>query len=102
VLWAQVGKPEEARRLLRHLLQTSRTKYVNHLWIAAVYAALGEKEKAFEWLERDNGEGAVGLWVWHHYRAFDPIRGDPRFRSTLERLNLPTDMKYVRGAPARH
>ena len=102
VLWAQVGKPEEARRLLRHLLQTSRTKYVNHLWIAAVYAALGEKEKAFEWLERDNGEGAVGLWVWHHYSAFDPIRGDPRFRSTLERLNLPTDMKYVRGAPARH
>ncbi len=102
VLRAQVGKPEEARRLLRHLLQASRTKYVNRLWIAAVYSALGEKEKAFEWLERDNGEGATGLWLWHHSSAFDPIRGDPRFRSILERLNLPTDMKYVGGAPARH
>jgi adenylate cyclase len=101
-LWAQVGKPEEARRMLRKLVQTSRTKYVNRLWIAAVYAALGEKEKAFEWLKRDSGEGAKSLWMWHHLSAFDPIRGDPRFRSMLERLNLPTDTKYVRGAGARH
>jgi adenylate cyclase len=102
VLWAQVGKPEEARRLLRQLVQTSRTKYVNRLWIAAVYAALGEKEKAFEWLERDNGEGANGLVLWHSSSFFDPIRGDSRFRSMLERLNLPTDMKYDRGTGARH
>ena len=101
VLWTQVGKPEEARRLLRQLVQTSRTKYVNRMWIAAVYAALGEKEKAFEWLERDDGEGANSLVLWHNGIFFDPIRGDPRFRSMLKRLNLPTDTKYDRGAVAR-
>jgi adenylate cyclase len=100
VLWAQVGKPEEARRLLRELEETSRTKHVSPTWIAGVCASLGEKEKAFEWLEANNGEGASGLWIHYENTAFDSIRDDPRFRTMLEKLNLPTEVKWVRGPGA--
>jgi adenylate cyclase len=102
ILWAHAGRPEEARRVLKKLEETSRTKYVSPAWIAEVYAALGEKEKAFEWLERNNEEGAKSLWFRYQESAFDSIRDDPRFRSMLAKQNLPTDRKWVRSAGSIH
>ena len=101
VLWTQVGKPEEARRLLRQLVQAARTKHVNRTWIAAVYASLGERAEAFEWLERDHGEGVDDLVLWHSLSAFDPIRDDPRFVAMLRSLNLPTTLVRPNGSPRR-
>jgi adenylate cyclase len=101
LIWAEVGRPTESRRLLRDLEEASRTKYVSPQWIAIVHAALGDKEKAFEWLERNDGEAVQGLWLRYQWRAFDSIRDDPRFRSMLGRLGLPTDVKWARPARAR-
>ena len=98
LLWSMLGKPEEARQLVAEWEEAARTKYVCSSWIAILYAALGEKERAFEWLERDYQSGDESLWADYHERVWDPFRDDPRFRSMLTKLNLPTDVKWVRGA----
>ncbi len=97
-LWAQVGMTEEARRVLRKMEEDSESRYVSPEWIATIYASLGEKEKAFEWLERNNGEGARSIWLHYQSAAWDSIRDDPRFRGMLEKLHLPTEVKWARGA----
>jgi hypothetical protein len=57
--------------------------------VAAIYAALGNKEKAFEWLEKSYQDHslAVGLGM-KSFPGFDPLRSDPRFNDLLRRMNL--------------
>ncbi|MFY9717787.1 MAG: tetratricopeptide repeat protein [Thermoplasmata archaeon] len=97
VLWAQVGRTDDARRVLREMEEAS-PRYVAPEGVASIYAALGEKAKALEWLEREHGEGASYLVLDYQSRIFDSIRDDPGFRSVLERLKLPTEVKWTRGA----
>ena len=47
---AFAGKREEAQKKLDELLQMSRQRFVPPTQIAIVYAALGEKDKAFDCL----------------------------------------------------
>jgi len=57
--------------------------------IAAIYAALGEKEKAFEFLEKAFRERSPDLA--HFLKAdlrMDPLRSDPRFQNLLKRVGL--------------
>jgi len=97
VLWAELGRPEEARQLVRESEETARTRFVNLSDIAILYAALGEKERALDWLERDFQTGDSLLWLTYQSINYDPIREDPRFRSMLKRLNLPTDGEGIVG-----
>jgi len=47
---------------------------------------LGEKDKAFEWLEKDYDDRAILAIKVAPY--FDPLRSDPRFADLLRRMNL--------------
>jgi tetratricopeptide (TPR) repeat protein len=55
------GKTEKARGILGDLAERSRRSYVPPTSIAVIYAGLGEKENALEWLEKAWGEQDVGL-----------------------------------------
>jgi TolB-like protein/DNA-binding winged helix-turn-helix (wHTH) protein/Tfp pilus assembly protein PilF len=56
--------------------------------IAQDYAALGERDKTFEWLEKAFPEHDPGMdrLKWP---AFESLRDDPRFQDLLRRMNLP-------------
>jgi adenylate cyclase len=97
LLWCMLGKPQEARELLAEFLEAARTRYVSPGGIAVLYAALGEKEEALEWFDRDHQTGDDSLWFWYHSLALDSLRSDPRFQSMLKRLNLPTDIQWGPG-----
>ncbi|HXZ98154.1 MAG TPA: adenylate/guanylate cyclase domain-containing protein, partial [Candidatus Acidoferrum sp.] len=56
--FTKAGKPEEARRILMDLHKPEEGKHVPPTIVAGVYAVLGEKEKALEWLERAYDERA--------------------------------------------
>jgi TolB-like protein/Tfp pilus assembly protein PilF len=51
VVYVESGKKEEARRLLQGLLAAAQKQFVCGYNVATVYASLGEKEQAFNWLE---------------------------------------------------
>jgi tetratricopeptide (TPR) repeat protein len=50
---AKSGQRGEASKMLGELQSESEHRYVPSTGFAIVYAALGEKDKAFAWLEKD-------------------------------------------------
>ena len=89
MLWARLGQPQEARALLAEWTNLPRTGYVSPALIAGLYSALDERENAMASLEQDYRDGDRTLWAEYQWMAFDPIREESRFRTILERLNLP-------------
>lgn len=87
-VYAESGKTQQARRLLERMLQYARDQYYDPYEIAAVYAALKETDKAFEWLDKAFRQRSEEILVMKVDPFMDPIRSDPRFRTMLERLKL--------------
>ncbi len=57
--------------------------------MAFVYAALGEADAAFEWLERAYQGRSLLLTTIRVDPGFDPLRSDPRFQDLLRRIGFP-------------
>jgi len=78
-LWGDIKEKQEKR---------ARNGFGQAGWIAVDYALLGEKNKAFEWLDKGFREGSIAwdLKVSDHYEL---LRSDPRFQDFLRRLDLP-------------
>jgi hypothetical protein len=55
---------------------------------AVLYAALGERDTAFEYLERAFEERDPMLLAVKVDPACDPLRSDPRFDELLRRIGL--------------
>jgi tetratricopeptide (TPR) repeat protein len=87
-VYALAGRHEEARKLLGQLEVLSKQKYVPPFFIAAIYIGLGEKDRAFEWLEKAYQEHHPHLVNLKVQPVFDPIRSDPRFADLLRRMGL--------------
>ena len=92
----RIGRASETRSVLEERERTAAQKYVPMTWLAALHAALGEKEEALAWLERDAREGDDSLWFDYQWDHFDPVRDDPRFVEMLRAANLPTGLKRPR------
>lgn len=86
--YGAAGRRAEAQDVLERLTVLSKKTYVPPSSMMLVYAALGEKDAAFEWAGRmfDEQDFAVlGLKV---NPVFDGLRADPRYALLLRRANL--------------
>ena len=83
-----MGRQEEARQILDNLKKVAATKYLPGEEVAIVYAALGENDEAFKWLDRAYQEHSGGLYSVPIRSAFRPLHSDPRFAALLKRLGL--------------
>ena len=85
---ARLGRRAEALRDVDELQARASNAYTVPLLLARVHAALGEKDKALELLQKvydDRSESVVWLKVdW----TFDTLREDPRFQGLLKRAGL--------------
>ena len=84
--YAVSGNRAEAGRILAEMTERSKRGYVRPDAFATVYAGLGDKDRAFEWLNKGVADKAVFLYLG---TVFDPLRSDPRFAELLRRMNLP-------------
>jgi hypothetical protein len=57
--------------------------------IAEVHAWLGERDAAFEWLQRAYTQRDGGLIQVKYDRLLVSLRGDARYRALLRQMNLP-------------
>jgi eukaryotic-like serine/threonine-protein kinase len=57
--------------------------------IAEIYAWRGEKDKAFEWLDRAYQQRNSDLYGFRNDRTLASLRGDARFAALLRKMNLP-------------
>jgi TolB-like protein/Tfp pilus assembly protein PilF len=88
-VYAVSGRKTEARKILAELQRLSEHSYVPAHDVALVYAGLGERDKAFAWLDKAYEEHSFNLSNLKVEPRFDPLRSDPRFADLLRRIGLP-------------
>jgi Flp pilus assembly protein TadD len=86
--YAVAGRRDEARRTLAQLLQIAKQRYVPPVYIAKVYAGLGENAQALALLNQAFQERSDQLTGLRVDPAFDHLRADPRFVDLLRRVGL--------------
>lgn len=85
---AKSGQRGEASKMLVELESESARRYVPSAGLAVGFAALGEKDKAFVWLEKDVTERTPRPPLFSVNPVFDDLRDDPRFQGLLHRIEL--------------
>ena len=87
--YAVSGNKIEARKLLTELEDRSKKEYVSPYLLATVYVGLGEKQRAFELLEKAYAEQSIDLVMAKADPKLDPIRDDPQFQDLMKKLAFP-------------
>ncbi len=77
--YALEGKSHRARSLLASLLSDSHWGSTAPYSFAVTYAALGEKDSAFRWLQRSVDDRSCTANELNNDPALKPLRSDPRF-----------------------
>ena len=88
-IYALSGRRVEAEAEVEQLIARSAERYVSAYDISTIYAALGDVDETFSWLERALEERSqlIGWLPWDP--VFDGMRSDPRYDNLVRRLNLP-------------
>jgi eukaryotic-like serine/threonine-protein kinase len=86
---AMAGRMDEARDVLARLENSSETDQFSPIFISATYGAVGEKDRAFDILEKAYQDHLSYLVFLPVSPIFDPLRTDPRYRDLLRRMNFP-------------
>jgi len=88
-LYVVMGRRDEAMKLFAETqtaLQEGKAKPQAMFSIALAHVALGQNDKAFEWLNRAADSGLLSRFTLRRNPKLDPLRSDPRFESLQRRL----------------
>jgi TolB-like protein len=88
VLYAHMGRQQEAKNILSDLMNESTKRYIAPTGPALVYIALGEKDLAFDWLDRAYEAHDTFLNGLKTDGRYDPIRSDPRYAVLVKKMGL--------------
>ena len=82
----RAGKSTEALQMIDHL---ERKTNADAVWVAIAWTGIGNKDKAFEWLNRALiVHSPSELWIGV-FPSLEPLRSDRRFKELLHRMDLP-------------
>lgn len=87
-LLALTGDKAGARSILTELCEMSQRRYISPYSIAIIHIGLGNKDEAFDWMEKlykDCNDWLVWLRVGPE---FEPLRSDARFDNLLKRVGF--------------
>ena len=87
--YARAGRRAEAEATINRFTELSTTGPVNWSFVAAIYAGLGEKDKAFAELQKAYDAGEYWLTWFKIDPMMNPLHDDPRFAELVKRLKLP-------------
>ena len=86
--YAISGRTNEAYKALEELKKRAKTHVLPYDF-AVIYAGLGQKDQAFEWLEKAYTERDEGLLYLKVDAVLDSLRSDPRFAHLVRRVGFP-------------
>jgi serine/threonine-protein kinase len=86
--YAAAGRRGEALKILDEQKRLARQRYISPYNFAIIYTGLGDKDRAFEHLNKAYEESAGGLSHFPVRPMFDTLRSDPRYTELLRRMNL--------------
>jgi len=87
--YAVSGRRMEAERVLKQLAEMSNEGYVSPYHRAMVYAGLGDRDKAFEFLEKAYEDREGRMTILKAVPEFDGLRSDSRYADLIRRIGLP-------------
>jgi TolB-like protein/tetratricopeptide (TPR) repeat protein len=88
------GNKMEAEKILDHLKELSKERYVSAYSFALVYLGLGDKPEALRWLEQSYQDRAGSdIGFIRVDPLLDPLRGDPRFEALAEKIVPARELK---------
>ena len=86
--YARAGNIQMAKSIMDSIEKRSQTDYVSYDVVASVYVALGDKEKAIEYLNRGANDRAGWMVFLKVDPIWDPIRNDAKFIAILKKMGL--------------
>jgi tetratricopeptide (TPR) repeat protein len=89
--YAVSGNRIQAQKIVKQLVVLSKRRYVGSYNIAVVYAGLGEKELAFDWLQKSVDDRSIRLPALRSAKELDNLRSDPRYSELLRSIGLPVN-----------
>ena len=87
-VYARAGNRSEAERLVRVVLELGKETWLDPYNLVPIYAGLGERDKAFRWLDRAIAERSTAIAFMRIDPMLDGLRSDPRFSAALRRVGL--------------
>lgn len=94
--YAVSGNKDMAQKIIYELKEQSKQSFVPPYNLATVYAGLGEKDRAFEYLEKEYEQGYYYLCYLGVDPELDSLRSDPRFATLLKKLGMPDPFQRAR------
>jgi tetratricopeptide (TPR) repeat protein len=87
-VYGRSGREEEARRILRQLVEGSERDDVSAYHVARVFMGLGDASQTFAWLNKARGAGDERMVMVKVDPKLSKLRSDPLFGDLLEDLGL--------------
>jgi TolB-like protein/DNA-binding winged helix-turn-helix (wHTH) protein/Tfp pilus assembly protein PilF len=87
--YALAGQRRKSETILRDMLRGAKNREDLALQLAIVYAAQGENDQAFAWLEKAYQRRDGGLILFNVAPEFQSLDLDPRFDELARRVGLP-------------
>ncbi|QQS32363.1 MAG: tetratricopeptide repeat protein [Acidobacteriota bacterium] len=89
-VYAETGQTANAMAIIKELEDAYAKQKTVGVQIAEVYAALGNKDKAFEWIEKDvESRGFELVLSIRRDAQFGSLKSDKRYAAILKRMGLP-------------
>ena len=82
-----LGRRSDSDAALKRLTELASADWA--YGIACVHAYRGESDAAFLWLERAFTQKDANLWAIKGEPLLRPLKGDPRYKAFLRKMNLP-------------
>jgi tetratricopeptide (TPR) repeat protein len=86
--YAVTGRRVDAFKVLESLDELEKHRYVSRAARVYVYAGLGDKDKAFEWLEKAYQERSDALVWFRKEPESQSLRSDPRFAALMRKIGF--------------
>ena len=86
--YAMSGRSREAKQILDELQARIPQVYSSPFDLAVAFTGLGDRDRAFSWLEKAYQERVRPLPSIKINPLFDPLHSDPRFAALIQRMKL--------------
>ena len=83
------GDRQGAERLIDELKSRARDQYISSYNIALIYAALGDREQTFDYLEKAYDKESIDLLLAKVDPRLDQFRGEADFQKLLVKIGFP-------------
>jgi Flp pilus assembly protein TadD len=87
-VYGRMGRRADAEAVIKELEQRFANKQADGRDLAVVYAGVGDKNKAFEWLERSFKERSPFLVFLNLEPTLEPLHSDPRWNDLQRRVGI--------------